>query len=105
MSIPSIIDSGSERVAKATLPFVQTRLGKAFLSLTLVGPLTFLPTIQAAWFDSNIDSLRTLTWPLMVIVNASVYVSVSHKGDWQVRLVMIIWIVMMAAVWLATLVR
>lgn len=105
MSVQSIVDSTSEWVAKITRPFVQTRIGKVFLALVLVGPLTFLPTVYAAWTAPNIDSLRTLTWPLMTVVNVSATLGVVHNGDWRMRLVMVIWVVMMAAVYVATLVR
>lgn len=105
MSLPNLVDSVSERVAKATSSFVRTRIGKFFLSLVLVGPLTFLPTVYAAWTAPNIDSLRTLTWPLMVIVNVSATLSVVHNGDWRIRLAMVVWVVTMAAVFIATIVR
>ncbi|MEK7661949.1 MAG: hypothetical protein AAB355_00390 [Patescibacteria group bacterium] len=99
------MDSVSARIAEATLPFVQTRIGKLFLSVVIVGPLTFLPTVYVAWTASNIDSLRTLTWPLMIVVNISATLGVIHNGDWRMRLTMLIWVLMMAAVFIATLVR
>ena len=105
MFIQRMVDSVSERIAKKTVGFVQTRIGKIFLGGVLLGPLTFLPTVYAAWFDPNIDSLRTLTWPLMILVNMSASLGVVHNGDWRMRLVMVIWVLMMAAVFVATLVR
>lgn len=105
MSIPSIIDSISERVAKKTFRFVQTRFGKLFLGLALIGPLTFIPTVYMAWTAPNIDSLRTLTWPLMTVVNISVLLGAMHNGDWRIRLVFFIWVLAMVAVYVATLVR
>jgi len=105
MSIQSLVDSISNRVAKMTFTFVQTRVGKVFLAIVLIGPLTFLPTVYAAWTAPNIDSLRTLTWPLMIVVNISATLGVVHNGDWRMRLVMAIWVVMMVAVYVATIVR
>lgn len=105
MSLQRVVDSVSARVARSTLPFVQTTTGRIFLALVLVGPLTFLPTVYVAWTAPNIDSLRTLTWPLMVVVNISATLGVVHNGDWRMRLVMFIWVLMMAAVYVATLVR
>ena len=105
MSIPNAVDTVSVFIAKKTEYFVETRLGKIFLSVVLDGPFTFLPTIYAAWTEPNIDSLRTLTWPLMIIVNMSATLSVAHKGNWQIRLVMVLWILAVTLVYVATLVR
>lgn len=85
--------------------FVHTKLGKLFLGLSMVGPLTFIPTVWAAWFAPNIDILRTSTWPMMVIINLSVLVAVCHNGDWRVRFSLVMWIVLMFLIWLATIVR
>ena len=100
-----IVDSASAQIAKKTAGFVQTRFGKAFLAFVLVGPLTFLPTVWEAWTAPNIDSLRTLTWPLMIIVNISATLGLVHNGDWRMRLVMVIWVLMMALIFAATLIR
>mgnify|MGYP001569517682 CR=1 FL=1 len=103
--IPRIIDTTSAVIAKKTKPFVQSWLGKMFLSVVIVGPLTFLPTIYAAWTEPNIDSLRTITWPLMIVVNMSAMLGVIHNGDWRMRLAMFVWILAIATVYIATLVR
>jgi hypothetical protein len=103
--IPHRIDSLSSSIAKKTRPFVETLPGKIFLSFVLLGPLTFIPTIHQAWTAENIDALRTWTWPLMILINLSALLGLIHNGDWRMRFVMVIWIVTMAAVWLATLVR
>ena len=105
MSIPGKIDAISGVLASKTKNFVETKLGKLFLSIVLLGPLTFIPTIYVAWTGENIDSLRTLTWPLMIIINSSACLGVIHNGNWQMRLVMIVWVVAMLAVYIATLVR
>lgn len=105
MTIPHFVDRASNKVAKATTPFIQTGLGKVFLSLVLFGPLTFLPTIYCAWTAPNIDSFRTLTWPLMIVVNTSATLGVIHNGNWQMRVAMILWTLVMAAIFLATIVR
>ena len=105
MSLPSFIDAVSANIAKKTALFVQDKLGKSFLSIALIGPLTFLPIVYQVWTAENIDSFRTITWPLMVLVNCSATLAVIHHGDWRMRLVMAVWIVVMFLVWLATLVR
>ena len=105
VQLPKMIDAISASVARITKPFVETRIGKIFLSVILLGPLTFLPTIYEAWTAPNIDALRTFTWPFMIVVNVAVLLSVVHNGDWRMRLVMFVWVLTMAAVWVATLVR
>jgi hypothetical protein len=104
-AIPGKVDAINEKVAAATLPFVQTKIGKVFLSFVLVGPLTFIPTLHMAWTAENIDSLRTLTWPLMILVNMSASLAVVHNGDWRMRIIMVVWVLMMTAVFAATIVR
>lgn len=105
MTIPRRVDALSAWLRELTLPFIQTKPGKLFLSLVLVGPLTFIPTVYNVWTAENIDAFRSLTWPLMVIVNASATVGLAHKGDWQMRLAMIFWTIIMAAICIATIVR
>lgn len=104
-AIPHRINSVCAVVATRTKPFVETNFGKLFLSLVLLGPFTFLPTIYQAWTAENIDALRTWTWPLMTFINLSALLGLVHNGDWRMRFVMVVWVVTMAAVWLATLVR
>jgi len=105
INIPRAIDNISEKMAKKTKPFVESRIGRIFLLLTLAGPMTFAPTIWQAWTAPNIDALRTLTWPLMLLVNTSASLSVIHNGDWRIRLVMILWTIMLTSIWIATIVR
>lgn len=105
MVIQKFIDSVAERIARSTAGFVNTKAGRMFLGLLLVGPLTFIPTVWEAWTADNIDAFRTLTWPLMTMVNISFFISVCHNGDWRLRVVSVIWIFMMFSVWLATFVR
>jgi hypothetical protein len=99
------VDKFAVYVAKITGNFIKTKAGQWFLALSLVGPFTFLPTVWAAWTAPNIDALRTFTWPMMVVVNTSVLISVCHNGDWRVRLSLILWIILMALTWIATIVR
>jgi len=98
-----------ERLARfvscKTTEFIKSRLGKIFLNIMLVGPFTFLPTVWQAWTAPDIEVLRTLTWPMMVIINMSTYVALSHNGDWRTRTVIILWILVLILVWLATVVR
>ena len=103
--IPNSIDVFSDWVAQKTMSFVQMWPGKLFLAVILVGPITFIPTMYQAWTAPDIDALRTSTWPLMIVVNISAYLGVAHKGDWRLRLTMIIWIIVMIVVWAAILVR
>ena len=92
-------------ISKKTKNFIQTKIGKCFLLVIFVGPITFIPTLWEAYVAPNIDALRTPTWPLMILVNISVYVSLSHNGDWRTRTVMLLWIIIMALIWLATIIR
>lgn len=92
-------------ITRLTTDFVCTKLGQWFLSLALVGPATFLPTVWEAWTAQNIDALRTMTWPSAVVINISVMVSLCYNGDWRIRLSMVVWIILMSLVWLATIVR
>jgi hypothetical protein len=85
--------------------FIDTKLGQLFLSLSMVGPLTFIPTVWEAWFAPNIDALRTLTWPMLVVINFSVLVALCYNGDWRIRFSMTMWIILMFLVWLATVFR
>lgn len=92
-------------IKATTSRFIETRLGKLFLGLPLVGPLTLIPTVWEAWFASNIDALRTLTWPTMMIVNFSVLVALCYNGDWRIRLSMVMWNLVIFPVFLATVFR
>lgn len=104
-TIPTHINTVSAAVAKKTKPFVETWPGKLFLSIMLLGPLTFIPTIYQAWTAENIDALRTWTWPLMTFINLSTLLGVIHNGDWRTRFVMVVWVLTMASVWIATVIR
>ena len=103
--IPNSVDVFSDWVAHKTLSFVQLWHGKLFLAIVLVGPATFIPTMYQARTAPDIDALRTSTWPLMILVNVSAFLGVAHRGDWRLRLTMIIWIAVMIVVWAATLIR
>lgn len=104
MKLSKAIDAAAAWVAKQT-PSIHTSGGQLFLSVVLLGPLTFIPTVWTAWTEPNIEALRTTTWPLMIIVNIAAALSVVHNGDWRMRLVSAVWIVMMIAVFVATVVR
>jgi len=103
--IPKLIDQIAEKIAAKTKNFVGTKAGKIFLFLVCLGPLTFIPTIWMAYTAPNIDALRTMTWPLMLIVNTSALLGVVHNGDWRIRLTMAMWMIACAAIWIAVLVR
>ena len=103
--VPNAVDVFSEWTAKVTTQFIKTYIGKIFLAIVLVGPITFLATMYQAWTAPDIDALRTSTWPLMILVNISAFVGVAHQGDWRLRLTMIIWTVVMIIIWLSTLIR
>lgn len=105
MSISRLIDDLHVPVARATKGFVESRLGKLFLAVILVGPFTFLPTVWEAWTAPNIDVLRTPTWPCMTIINFAAWISLAHNGDWRMRLVGFMWVLMMVAVTLAIYIR
>ena len=93
-------------VAAATRPIINSKVGQTLLTLLIfIGPLTFLPTLWQAWTNPNIDVFRTLTWPAMAAIDLAMFVSLCHKGENNMRVVMLVWTLMMAGVWLATLVR
>ena len=86
-------------------PFAQTRIGKIFLNLVLLGPVSFLPTLWEAWTAPNIDVLRTLTWPFLFVINLSALYGLLLQGTWQNRLMLGIWTGIMFVMTLAILVR
>jgi hypothetical protein len=105
LGVSTRVDFLSAKVQRSTKSFIETRFGQGFLSLAIVGPLTFIPTVYGAWTADNIDALRTITWPMMTVVNISVFVGVCHCGDWRMRLSVILWTLISLLVWLATIVR
>ena len=88
-----------------TVRFINTKLGQVFLSLSILGPLTFIPMVWEAYFAPDIEALRTLTWPMLVIINVSVLTALCYNGDWRIRLSMVMWIILMFLMWLATVLR
>ncbi len=104
-AVPRIVDAMAERVRISTQKFVQSTFGRCFLGLTLIGPLTFIPTVWEVWTAPNIDVFRTSTWPLLMLVNVSVFVAVCHHGEWRTRLSMMVWVVLMALMSVAVWVR
>lgn len=105
MFVPKLVDAVSERIRIHTEKFVETRLGKMFLSVTLLGPLMFFPTVWEAWTAPNIDVLRTPTWPMLTLVNTAALILLSHKGDWIMRLVTMAFVCLMGAMTLAIILR
>lgn len=99
------LDGLAEVLNRHTAGFMNTKAGKVFGWLMVIGPATLLPTVWEAWSADNIDALRTLTWPLMIIVDLSFFLNVCKNGDWKIRLTVLLWIMMAAVIWLATLVR
>lgn len=99
------VDAVSATIAKRTRSFVETKLGKLFLSLVLLGPLTFIPTIYQALTIENIDAFRTWTWPLALITVLSSFLGLVHNGDWKLRLVTFLWIVVFFALCVIITVR
>lgn len=104
-AIPQRIDNVSAAVARKTKPFVETYWGRIFLSLALLGPITFLPLVLQAWTATNIDAFRTWAWPFTLITASSSLLGLIHNGDWRMRLVTTVWVVVFTSIWLATLVR
>jgi hypothetical protein len=100
------MDQFAKFVARLTEPLTQSRVGQLLISLIIfIGPISFLPTVWEAWTNPNISGFRTLTWPVMVIVNVVVFISLCHNGENKLRWNMVVWVALMGAVWLATLVR
>ncbi len=105
MNFPERIDRISDVLAEKTACFAKSFLGKIFLNIVLLGPLTFLPTLWQAWTAEDINALRTSTWPLMIVVNIATLFSLIHNGDWRMRLVVVVWILIVSGVYIATLIR
>jgi hypothetical protein len=103
--IPRTINAIAENVAKTTRPLTEHVLGKLFLLTVLVGPATFIPTLWEAMTAPNIDVLRTSTWPMMTMINIAGFISVCHRGDWRMRLVTFLWVLMTATLTIVTIVR
>ncbi|MBY0473396.1 hypothetical protein K2Q00_03940 [Patescibacteria group bacterium] len=104
--VSAAFDSFHEWVARKTGSYLETKTGKLILSsLIFLGPIMFLPTIYLAWTAENIEVLRTPTWLTNTVVNFAFWLSLARKGDWQTRLSMIIWVILMAAITLATWIR
>jgi len=92
-------------VAFKTKDFVKTLPGRILLSLMFLGPIAFLPTIWQAWTAADIDSLRTMTWPIMITLNMITYIALSPNSDPRPRLVLLLWALSGLLIWIATLVR
>ena len=71
----------------------------------VIGPFTLVPTVWEAWTASNIDALRTATWPTMIIVDLAFLINVCRNGDWKIQLTVLLWIIMAAIIWSAALIR
>lgn len=105
MFLKNAVNKFSEYIARETEELTKSTFGKMLNISVLFGPLTFLPTLHNAWFAPNIDAFRTPTWGLMLIINIATWLSVSKNGEWHLRLVMIIWIIIMFLFLLATIMR
>lgn len=104
-SIPILVNTVSAKVKEQTQGFVESTTGRIFLMLIFIGPLTFVPTLWEVWTAPNIDAFRTLTWPALIVVNIASLLALVHNGDWRMRLIVFIWTIIFALVFLATLVR
>lgn len=103
--VPAVVNAVARLVAKATRSFVGTKIGKWFLALSLLGPVMFLPTVYEVWTAPNIDVFKTPTWPLLVVVNIAIFISVCHEGDWRSRLSVFTWIILIVLICVAAVVR
>lgn len=102
---PQKVNDISFFIARKTERFIKTPFGKAFVSLMILGPVAFLPTVWNIWTASNIDNYRNPTWPLMFFVNLATVISVAHKGDWIIRLVMFLWQIIWLVINIALIIR
>jgi len=73
--------------------------------LIFLAPAMFLPTIWEAYSAPNIEALKTVTWPAAVITNVFAFISLSHKGSNVLRWQMLAWILEMAAMCIAIVIR
>lgn len=103
--IPTMVNAVYDRVGETLKPYMSGWLGFLATGILLIGPITFLPTVWAVWTASNIDAFRTPTWPLLTLVNVVACMMLSQNGNWQMRLMQVVWVFAMASVWIATIVR
>ncbi len=105
--LPIYVNSFSDVVANKTGSLVDTKYGNFYLRIiVLLGPVFFIPTIWEVWTSANIDSFKTPTWSLMLIVHIAAFIILSHhKSDWCVRFCTVLWFFMTASIVLATIVR
>ncbi len=99
------VNKWGDKVKSATENFVKTHSGKLFLSIVLLGPLTFLPTLWVVWTAKNIEAFRTPTWPLMFLVNSSGWLGAMHNGDWRIKIVMTLWTIIILGMNFAIIIR
>lgn len=105
-SIPAAVTFCADRLAHVT-QFLHENKYTRFVTATMVlfAPFTLAPTVHEAWTADNIDALRTLTWPLLTIVQVATLIPVCHKGTWDIQLSTFIGVLLLAAIWLAVLIR
>lgn len=105
--IPVFINNISNNVANKTSNIVSTKYGNHYLRIiVMLGPAFFVPTIWEVWTANNIETFKTLTWPLMLLVHVASFVILSHnKSDWCVRLCTILWFLMTVTIVLAIIFR
>lgn len=98
----------SRLTAKATLCLYSREWGKVlFRVLILSGPVFYLPTLWEVWTAENIDAFRTVTWPFLLLGQASSFIILSHdqESDWGLRLCVVAWIIITLLVILAIFCR
>jgi len=105
LAIPPTVDNICEKIAQKIGKFMNTGIGKIILFVTLFGPITLIPLIYQAFFNQNIDILRVSTWGWMLIFDISAFLGLCIKGDWRLRLNMILWLIFTLPIYIAIHIR
>ena len=92
MLIQRAVDSVFDKVGHSTKSFMSGTGGKIVNIIIILSPLTFLPTLYAAFTADNIDAMRNLTWPLFILTNLCACMSLAQQGNWVMRLVQSSWV-------------
>lgn len=104
--LPLYVNNFSEAVVNITDGLVDGKFGFCLRFVVILGPVFFVPTVWKVWTYDNIESFRSVTWPLMLVVHIAGFIILCHnKSDWCIRFCTIIWFLMTSLIVLAINVR
>lgn len=94
--VPLLTDFLSKKVTQKTCWLTNKKWGEGFLRIIILScPLFYIPTLWEVCTAENVEAFKTLTWPLLLLGQASSFVLLSNDGksDWGVRFCTIIWFI------------